>query len=115
LVCFKRFAQGVAEGLVHKNCSRWPDFLRILPHKGDADGRYAGGFNGALNQSHGLIADPSPRGQQHGVNAIARNHGGHFRGLFFRQIMDVAVHDMAHEAVVFFCNPPDDTGVGHFG
>lgn len=57
-----RFADGVAEGPFQKHRARWFYLLGVLPHDGNADGGDAGFFNNALDQSDGLIADPSARG-----------------------------------------------------
>ena len=67
---FERLAQGVAEGPAHKDGTGRLDLFRIVPHDGYADGGDTSLFDGSLNQSHGLIADPSARNEQHGIHLI---------------------------------------------
>jgi len=57
-----RFADGMAEGPFQKHRARRLHLLGVFPHDGNADGGDAGFFNNALDQSDGLIADPSARG-----------------------------------------------------
>lgn len=57
-----RFTHGMAEGPLQKHRARRLHLLGVFPHDGYADGRDTGFFNDALDQSDGLIADPSARG-----------------------------------------------------
>jgi hypothetical protein len=64
-------------------------------------------FDHSLDQSHGLIADPSGRGQQDQVDLILFKRSRHFRSSLFDQGCDMSPVDMAHEAVVGCCERPD--------
>lgn len=56
------FAKRMTEGPFQKNCTWRFNLLCILPDDGDADGGDSCFFNNPLDQSHGLIADPSAGG-----------------------------------------------------
>ena len=56
-----RFADGVTKGPFQKHRARWLHLLGILTHDGNTDGGDAGFFNYSLDQSNGLITDPSAR------------------------------------------------------
>lgn len=58
----KRFAEGVAEGPAQKDTARRLHLFSIVSDDGDTDGGNPCLLNNPLNQSHGLIADPSARG-----------------------------------------------------
>ena len=57
-----RLAQGMTERPAQKNSARRFHLFAVLPDNADTDGGDAGLFNNPLNQSHGLIADPSAGG-----------------------------------------------------
>ena len=57
-----RFPQRMTERPAQKNSARRFHLLGVLPDDADTDGSDAGLFNNPLNQSHGLIANPSARG-----------------------------------------------------
>ena len=54
-----RLTDGMTEGPMDKYAPRRAHLLGIFAHDGDADGGDAGCFDDSLNQSHGLIANPS--------------------------------------------------------
>ncbi len=97
LVPVAGFPQGVPEGPAQKNGSRRFYFFGVLAHDGDADGGDAGLLNRPLDQSDGLIADASGRGQKDGVHAIFKEHAGNLRSCSLDQCLDVRTVDMAHE------------------
>ena len=65
-----RFAERMAEGPLDVDGARRLHFFGIFPHDRYPDGRDAGFFDLSLDQSHGLVADASGRGQQDHVNFV---------------------------------------------
>ncbi len=65
-----RFAERVAEGPLDVDGARRLHFFGIFPHDRYPDSRDAGFFDLSLDQSHGLVADASGRGQQDHVDGL---------------------------------------------
>lgn len=57
-------------------------------------------FNGSLNQSNGLVAQASGRGEDHQVHAVVFQLAGHLRRRTHDQGVDVGRQDVAHERKV---------------
>ena len=75
-----------------------PMYLFGVPaHHRHADGGNADLFDGSLDQSNGLIADPSGRGQQDGVHAFFFQQIGRCRGCFVDQRPGVRPLDVSHK------------------
>jgi len=64
LIDVARCSQGVAERPGQDHRARRPDLFGVGSVDGNADGCDAAGFDHALNQSHGLMADASGWCQQ---------------------------------------------------
>jgi len=58
----KGFAKGVAEGPAQKDTARRLHLFGVISDDGNTDGGNPCLLDNPLNQSHGLIADPSARG-----------------------------------------------------
>ena len=63
-------AKGVSKRKTGINCPGRPHFSGNFCGQGDGDGRNSGPFNLALDQSHGLIADPSGGRQDGDINPV---------------------------------------------
>lgn len=113
LVDVSGFPQGVAEGPAQEHGPRWFDLLCVFAHDGDAHGGDAGMFDDALDQSYGLIADPSGRGQQNRIHGVFVQQGGNPGGGLTDQRPDMAAVDVPHEAVVAFGQGADAAGRPH--
>ncbi len=113
LVYVARFAQRMPKRPVQENRTRRFDLFRIFTYDGDADRRDPNCFNAALNQSNGLIADTSGRGEQHGVNLVPFEHSGHPRRCIGREHIDVGPFDMAHKTEMPLSQRADATGRLH--
>lgn len=67
-------AEGVAQGETGVQCAGWFDFLADAPGEGHRDGGDPRCLDGSLNQSHGLVAEPSGGGQDGDINTIVLEH-----------------------------------------
>jgi hypothetical protein len=92
----KRGAEMMSHGPGEKKGAGHFDHLAYVPGHGDGDGWNSSNLNRALNQSDGLMADRSSRGQQRNIGAFVDdrvcNVGRH--GLF----KSLRVHVIADEA-----------------
>ena len=95
-----RFTEGMAEGPFEKNAAGWADLRGVVADDGDADGGDAGSFDFPLDQSYGLIADASGRGEQDQVDFVGAELAGDLAGTPFDQGRDVPAIDVPHEAKV---------------
>jgi len=66
--------------------------------KGHRDGGDSLLLNYPLDQSHGLIAEPSDRGEEHGVHPVRFQESGHSRGRGSDEHLEMLPQDVAHEA-----------------
>jgi len=71
-----------------------------LANDGDANGGDTGFFDFSLDQSHGLIADASSRGEQNHVDMILFELFYHLLSSLPDQAGNMSTVDMAHERVV---------------
>lgn len=93
----KRDAKVMSHGPGQENCPWRLDLFGYIARDCDRDSRNASGFNRALDQSDGLMADRSSGGQQGGVGSFVFGNGfgdiiGHSTFEFLR------VHVVADEA-----------------
>ena len=65
-----RFTERMAERPLDINGPWRLDLFSVFTHDRYPDSRDAGSFNLSLDQSHGLVADASGRGQQDHVNRV---------------------------------------------
>lgn len=99
LVLLKRFAHGVAKGPAEIHGPGRLDLFGYFPlerygYRGDA-----GLLDYALYQPHGLIAEPSGRGEDHKVDPVPPQQSGDSRGGLLQQPVEVSSHDMPHKTV----------------
>jgi len=103
-----RLTERVTEGPLDVDGS-WRLYLfRVFTHDRYPDSRDAGFFDLSLDQSHGLVADASGRGQQNHVNALLVEFFGDLSGGFADQSGDVMPVNMTHEGVVPGSHLADD-------
>lgn len=95
----KRFAHGVAEGPVEIHGPGWLYLFSYFPLEGYGYRGNPGLFDYALYQPHGLIAEPSGRGEDHQVDPVPPQQGGDSRGGLSQQPVEVSSRDMPHETV----------------
>ena len=93
----KRITHGVAQRKSHQQSSRRLHTFGNRTVKRYGNGRNPLCLDGPLDQSHGLIAGPSGRRQEHGINPICFQHPCHFRACPIYKHFDMAAEDMAHE------------------
>ena len=65
-----RFTERVTEGPLKVNGARRLNLFCIFTYDRHPDGRDAGFLNLSLDQSHGLVADASGRGQQNHIDDL---------------------------------------------
>jgi len=107
LLSVARLTQRMPERPVQRHAARRLDFLGISSDDRNPNSCDADPFNLSLNQSDRLIAEPSGRGQQDQVDLILLEPLRHFPGGLLDQGDDVRPIDMAHEAVMGFCQPAE--------
>ena len=95
-----RFTQWMAKGPAQEDRARWLHLLGELTHDRYPDGGDAGFLYFSLDQSHGLIADTSGRGQQDDVDLVLPEFSDHLFCRLFDQGGDMATVNMAHERIV---------------
>lgn len=93
-----RKAEREAQGAVNEENARRFHLFCDLPQERDGNGRDADGLNGALDQSDGLMAGGSNRGEKNGVHVALLEERGHGGGALFDEPSWSC--DGAHEAVV---------------
>ena len=64
-------SEGIAQREIHEQGARRSDAFRDLAEERDGDGWDPGFLDDALDQSDGLMAQPSRRRQQHGIDLLA--------------------------------------------
>lgn len=89
--------QRMAEWPTQEDRSRWFDFFGIGTVEGDADRGDAAAFYFTLDQSHGLMADPSGRCQQYRIHLHILEHASDLGRGPTNQCADMVPGDMAHE------------------
>ena len=65
-----RFTERMAEGPLEVNGPGRLHLFGVFAYDRDPDSRDAGFFDLSLDQSHGLVADASRRGQQDCINGV---------------------------------------------
>ncbi len=103
-----RLSQRMTKGPAQKDCTRWPDLFRVFPDDRNADRRNPPSFNFSLDQSHGLIADPSSRCQQNHVDLVSFQSSGDLVRRPLNQCCDMPPIDMPHERVMSLGQTADD-------
>ena len=73
------------------------------------NGGNAGFFDLSLDQSHGLIADASGRGEQNGIDPVGLELFYHLPGRLRDQGGNVTAVNMTHEGIVGVCELANDT------
>lgn len=104
----KRVPQGKAG--VHR--PRRFDLAADAARKGDRYGGDAGCFDDPLDQSHGLVAQPSSRGQKDDVHGVLFEQTGDLRPCDVDQGLDVRRQDVAHEGEVAVVDRTQRVGRG---
>ena len=107
LLHLEGFAEGMAEGVVKVQGSWRFHLLRHLFLERDPDSWNAFCLDGALKQAHGLIAEPSGRGEDDRVRTIAREKVGHLRRRLLYQGVHVRAVDVPHETIDEGSDPSD--------
>lgn len=92
------FAQGVAERPFEKHRTRRPNLFRIFSDNGKAHGGNAGPLDLPGDQPHGLIANPSARREQHGIDAVGLQFGSGPGGRLRHEGCHMVLVDMPHES-----------------
>ena len=100
LLSIARFTKWMAEGPLQVDAAWRLNLFCEFPNNGDANGGDTSFFNFSLDQSHGLIADASSRGEEDHVDLILFEPFHQFSSRLTDQGGNVATVDMPHEGVV---------------
>ena len=92
--------EGMAQGKAGVDRAGRLDLLADAAREGHRDGGDAGRFDDALDQSHGLIAQASGRGEDDGIHPILIKLVRHLGCGGVHQGVDVGRQDVTHEAEV---------------
>ena len=103
-----RLTERVTEGPLDVDGSRRLHLFRIFTHDRHPDSRDAGFFNLSLDQSHGLVADASGRGQQDHVDGLLPELFDDLSRRLVYQGGDVMPVNVPHEGVVAGSQFTDD-------
>jgi len=95
-----RFTERVTEGPLYEDGARRLHFFGELTHNRDPDGGNPDFFDLSLDQSHGLIADPSGGRQQNDIDPVLSQLLCNLPGRGGDQGGDVPAIDMTHEGIV---------------
>ena len=90
-------SQGVPQGEAGIDSPGRLDFAADLQGEGNGDGGNPIGLKGALDQSHGLVAQASARRQNCQIDTIAFQGPCHFPGGTVHQCIDVWWQHMTHK------------------
>ena len=96
----------MTQGKFQRNRSRHFDFFRDPGHQGNANSGDPGIFDSSLNQSHGLMADGSARGQKSDVDLGLLEFLSHLLGCPFSE--GSRIGDEAHEPVIHLRKSTDN-------
>ena len=102
------FPERMAEGPSDKNGPRRFDLLRVSPYDRNPDRRDTLLFYFSLYQSHGLVANASPGGQQDDVDLVVLELPCDLACCCVYQRRDMPSNDMPHETVMLVRKMPDE-------
>ena len=109
LLYIARLAQRMTKGPLQIDAARRLYLFCVFTNDCYPNGGDACFFDLSLDQSHGLIADASSRGEQNDINLVALEFLHHLPGRLGDQGGNVSAVNMAHEGIVAACELANDS------
>lgn len=109
LLYIARLAQRVTKGPLQVDAARRLHLFCVLTHDCYPNGGDPCFFDFSLDQSHGLIADASSRGEQNDIDLFMLELLYHLPGRLSDQGGNVTAVNMAHEGIVAVCELANDS------
>ena len=109
LLNIARLAQRVTKRPLQVDAARRLYLFCVLTNDCYPNGGDAGFFDFSLDQSHGLIADASGRGEQNDIDIVMLELLYHLLGRLSDQGGNVTAVNMAHEGIVAACELANDS------